>query len=66
MNSSGMIRGYMSKSCSAERYLIHVGTTIERQLQKWDSNYGVNIMKFTDYVFVVRNVDIYYEMITTR
>ncbi|PAV27938.1 hypothetical protein CIL05_18875 [Virgibacillus profundi] len=62
MNSSGWVRGYMSKSYSGEDFLIHVGTTIERQLKEWDEGYEVNIMKFRDYVFVVKKGDRYYEM----
>lgn len=62
MNSSGWTRGYMAKSYSGVDFLIHVGTTIERQLKEWDEGYEVNIMKFRDYVFVVKNGVRYYEM----
>ncbi|OZU89628.1 hypothetical protein CIL03_00335 [Virgibacillus indicus] len=66
MNNSGWIRGYMSKSYSGEDFLIHVGTCIEDQLKEWDEGYAVNIMKFRDYVFVVKNGDKYYEMELTK
>ncbi len=62
MNSSGWIRGYMSKNYSGEAYLIHVGTCIENQLKEWDNNYEVNIKKFADYEFVVKKGVRYYEM----
>jgi len=56
----------MAKWYSGEDFLIHVGTTIERQLQEWDSRYAVNIMKSMNYVFVVKLDDTYYEMTLTE
>lgn len=66
MNSSGWMRGYMAKSYSAEDFIIHVGTTIEDQLQEWDPAYAVNIMKMRDYIFVVRKEETFYEMTLTE
>lgn len=40
-----------------EEFLQHVGKMIERQLQEWDENYEVNIMKMENYLFVVKNRD---------
>lgn len=62
LNSMGFIRGYMSKSYSNEEFIIHVGETIERQLQEWDEAYQVNIMKFKDYIFIVKKGDIDYRV----
>ncbi|WP_143469661.1 hypothetical protein [Lentibacillus sediminis] len=53
----------MSKNLKAEEFLLHVGgNCVERQLKEWDDNFEVNIMKFKDYVFVVKNGEKYYEM----
>lgn len=60
MNTNAMIRSYMAKHKSSEEYLLHVGRCIERQLQEWNVNYAVNIMKFKNYEFVVKNGEIYY------
>lgn len=57
MNSSGFIRGLMSKNLGHEEFLQHVGNTIEKQLQEWDENYQVNIMKMENYHFIVKNGD---------
>lgn len=62
MNSSGWIRGMMSKNVSAEKFLLHVATCIEGQLKEWDTNYEVYVMKFTDYQFVVKNGEKYIEL----
>lgn len=66
MNSSGWIRGYMSKSYGSEDFLLHVGRTIEKQLKEWNENYHVNIMKFKDYWLVVRIGEQYYEVTFTE
>lgn len=58
MNSMGFIRGYMSKQYSNEEFMIHVGESMEKQLQEWDPTYRINIMKFKDYIFVVRHGDL--------
>lgn len=57
MNNSGFIRGLMSKNLGHEEFLQHVGNTIEKQLQEWDENYQVNIMKMENYHFIVKNGD---------
>lgn len=51
MNTSGFIRGSLAKKFDSERFLIHVSTTIERQLQEWDPTYQVYLLKLKDYVF---------------
>ena len=43
MNSTGFVRGMMSKSMETEMYLTHVVETIRRQLEKWDENYEVKL-----------------------
>lgn len=55
MNSSGFIRGIMSKNLSNEAFVLRVGQTIEDQLKEWDEAYCVNIMKMKDYIFVVKH-----------
>ena len=55
MNNSGFIRGIMSKNFDQEKFLLHVGETIEKQLQEWDENYRVNILKMNNYIFIVKN-----------
>jgi len=45
MYAQGWIRGYMSKSYDVERFMIHVVTTIERQLQLWDEIAEVNLLR---------------------
>lgn len=54
MNSSGFIRGMMSKNYDNEKFMLHVGQCIEDQLKEWDDAYSVNIMKMKDYIFVVK------------
>ena len=66
MNASGWVRGMMSKNYENERYLLHVGEVIERQLQEWDEKYWVNIMKLKDYHFIVRYEDEYYETVLSE
>ena len=62
MNAMGFIRGYLSKNCNNEDFMILVGEGIEQQLKEWDEAYEVNIMKFKDYVFVVKNGATCYEV----
>lgn len=45
MYAQGWIRGYMSKSYEVERFMIHVVTTIERQLKLWDETAEVNLLQ---------------------
>lgn len=59
MNVSGVIRGYMSKSCTNEKFIIHVTEVIEKQLKEWDKNYEVFLMKFSNYEIVVKNNEMY-------
>lgn len=66
MNSSGWIRGMMAKNYENEKFLLHVGEGIEKQLQEWDANYSVNIMKLRDYHFVVRIGEKYYETVLSE
>ena len=44
----------MAKKVSSERFLIHVSTKIERQLQEWDATYQVCLMKLKDYQLMIR------------
>lgn len=36
-----------------EKFLIHVATCIEQQLQKWDKEYQVVVMKLRDYEIMI-------------
>ena len=45
MNSTGFVRGMMSKSMETEMYLTHVVKTIRRQLEKWDERYEVKLQQ---------------------
>jgi hypothetical protein len=36
MNANGMARGYMAKGMKAEKFLLHVLTCVERELQEGD------------------------------
>ena len=55
MNVDGVYRDYMSKSLDGENFICLVGETIEKQLQEWDPNFSITIMKFTDYELYVTN-----------
>lgn len=66
MNISGMARGYMAKHFRAEDFLIHVSKMIERQLQEWNNNYQVIIMKFDKYEWNVKIDDVYYTIDLTE
>lgn len=55
MNVSGMIRGYMSKSFSGEKFLLTVAKTMENQLKEWDSGYELVIWKLQTYEIIVQN-----------
>ncbi|MUV38753.1 hypothetical protein JNUCC1_02624 [Lentibacillus sp. JNUCC-1] len=57
MNTTGFIRGYMSKGYDGERFLHHVAGTVQRQLQEWDEAYAVEVIKMHSYVVSVRNRD---------
>lgn len=62
MNVSGMIRGYMSKNMDSEAFLLHVANAIENQLQEWDEEFEVFVMKFKDYEIVVKNKEDYFHV----
>ncbi|PAV27791.1 hypothetical protein CIL05_20145 [Virgibacillus profundi] len=62
MNSIGNIKDYISKGHSNEQFIIFIGKNIEQQLNQWDEAYEVNIMKFKDYIFVVKIGATCYEM----
>jgi hypothetical protein len=62
MNTTGFIRGYMSKSYKGEDFIIHVATCIEKQLKEWDANYEVSLLKLANYELVVLNKDKVYQV----
>jgi hypothetical protein len=62
MNSTGFIRGYMSKSMKGEDFIIHVATCIEKQLKEWDEKYEVSLLKLANYELVVLNKDKVYQV----
>jgi hypothetical protein len=66
MNVNEMVRSYMVRIMNDEDFLKHVGDLVERQLQEWDLDYEVFIMKFKDYELVVKNNDQYFEMTLTE
>jgi len=45
VNSTGFVRGMMSKSMETEMYLTHVVKTIRRQLENWDERYEVKLQQ---------------------
>lgn len=45
LNSTGFVRGMMSKSTETEIYLKHVVETIARQLEMWDEHYDVKLFQ---------------------
>ncbi|WP_099363609.1 hypothetical protein [Fredinandcohnia onubensis] len=53
MNTSGFIRGMMSKSMESEKFFIHVATCIEQELQEWDPDFKVMVMKLKNYELFV-------------
>jgi hypothetical protein len=55
MNTTGFIRGYMSKNQTGEKFLQHVATCVERQLQEWDADYEVQVIKLANYEIVIKN-----------
>ena len=55
MNTTGFIRGYMAKNQDGEKFLKHVLVTVERQLQEWDPNYEVQLIKLSNYEVLVKN-----------
>ena len=57
MNFSGVVRGYMSKSFSSERFILHVADTIEKQLKEWNPLYEVFLMKLKNYEVVIKNAE---------
>lgn len=62
MNVSGWKRSYVSRFYSNEDFLIRVASDIEQQLQEWDENYQVYILKLKTYELNVKNGDRYYVM----
>ncbi|MDQ0257052.1 hypothetical protein J2S74_004497 [Evansella vedderi] len=62
MNTTGFIRGLMSKNVSNEDYLKHVTSTVEQQLQEWDPEYKVFVMKLSNYEIIVKKEFQYYQL----
>jgi hypothetical protein len=62
MNMMGFLRGYMSKNYSSEKFIKHVSDIIEKQLQEWDLNYEVFLMKLTNYELMIKNGETYYHL----
>lgn len=58
MNSSGWIRGMMTKLYETEKVLAQVVDTIRRQLYKWDTEYHVKLLE------ELLEKDIYYIVVT--
>src|SRR5690606_12279634 len=55
MKTTGFIRGYMSKNLKGEKFIEHVATCIEQQLQEWDPNYQVQVIHLANYEIVIKN-----------
>ncbi|WP_394233508.1 hypothetical protein [Niallia oryzisoli] len=55
-------RRSMADAMSSEEFLIQVATDIEKQLQEWNPDYEVIVMKLENYEFVVKIHEEYYEM----
>jgi len=53
MNASGLIRGYLAKNVETEKFLTHVATTIQRQLQEWDEHYKVKVETCPGHPFLI-------------
>ncbi|MEH7379120.1 hypothetical protein V7138_01360 [Bacillus sp. JJ1533] len=53
MNTSGFIREMMSKNTVGEKFLIQVATCIEQELQEWDPDFKVIVMKLKNYELAV-------------
>ncbi|NMD71778.1 hypothetical protein HHO41_15880 [Bacillus sp. DNRA2] len=62
MNVSGWKRSYVSRFYSTDDFLIRVASDIEQQLQEWDENYQVYILKLKNYKLNVKNGERYYHM----
>lgn len=62
MNVSGWKRSYVSRFYSNDDFLIRVASDIEQQLQEWDENYQVYILKLKNYKLNVKNGERYYHM----
>ena len=60
MNSSVVIRGWMSNCLSGEEFIKHVAGVIERQLKEWDDHYEVFLMKLAYYEVIIKNGETYY------
>jgi hypothetical protein len=55
-----LTRGYISKGYSNEKFIQHVVDMIEKQLQEWDPNYEVFLMKLSNYELMIKNGEAYY------
>lgn len=62
MNTSGVFRGYMSKSFSGEKFIQLIAVTIEKQLQDWDPKYEVFLMKLDNFELMIQNRETYYHV----
>ena len=66
LNSTGFVRGMMSKSTETEVYFKHVVKTIGHQLEKWDEHYEVkllqNLLEETSYDVIVKLEDKTYQI----
>ena len=66
MNINGFERRSMAKNLSPEEFLIHVANEMECQLQEWDSDNEVMVMKMGNYEFIVKNKETYYSVFCTE
>lgn len=62
MNINCDARSYVARNQSCEEFLKYVGNVIEQQLKEWNVDYEVLIMKFGDYVVVIKNSVQYYRV----
>ncbi|RFB12697.1 hypothetical protein DZB84_18260 [Bacillus sp. HNG] len=66
MNTSGFLRGMMSKNMEGEKYLIHVATCVEQELQERDPDGKVIVMKLENYVLFVTGKQDSYQLTITE
>lgn len=59
MNSSGLSRGMMSKSLKAEQFIIHVISCIEKEIQEWNPNFNVMLLKLQNYELFINGKESY-------
>ncbi|RLL43716.1 hypothetical protein D8M04_12395 [Oceanobacillus piezotolerans] len=66
MNTTGAVRGILSRNLSNEDYLYGVVKTIKKQLREWNPNYEVEFVKKEAYELIIKNEGATYRIVISE